>query len=294
MHSLILIVDDDVDILLNLHITLEFNDYEVISAKNGKEAIKILRELNHLPDLIISDILMPEMNGYELFKSVSENPIWNRIPFIFISGQDTPEDVRFGKMLGIDDYITKPFREEDLLAIVAGKISRKKNVELINKKIEKLFSSLKVDASPSISEEKKSQILLLLMFWDDIYGPKLISHFPRNENFPFQIEELGQQLFKGLTTLYGYEDITEAEGILLNIKNIGRDGFIFFDSYPDKTVRGEERRYMIGLVASKINYFESLKAKEIFIEISSKIKKKEDWDFEKFWEKLLKILSGHF
>ena len=294
MHSLILIVDDDDDILLNLHITLEFNDYEVISAKNGKEAIKILRELDRLPELIISDILMPELNGYELFKSVSENPIWNRIPFIFISGQDTPEDVRFGKMLGIDDYITKPFREEDLLAIVAGKISRKKNVELINKKIEKLFSSLKVDASPSISEEKKSQILLLLMFWDDIYGPKLISHFPRNENFPFQIEELGQQLFKGLTTLYGYEDITEAEGILLNIKNIGRDGFIFFDSYPDKTVRGEERRYMIGLVASKINYFESLKAKEIFIEISSKIKKKEDWDFEKFWEKLLKILSGHF
>lgn len=293
MTPLILIVDDNVEILLNLQLTLESNDYTVISARNGIEAIKILRELDHLPELVISDIIMPKMNGYELFKSFSENPIWNRIPFIFLSGRDTPEDVRFGKMLGIDDYITKPFKEEDLLAIIAGKISRDKNIKLINKKVEELFSSLKIDITPSISELEKSLIILLLMLWDDRYGPRLSSHYPNDNQIPFDLENVGQQLFNAITTLFGNEKITKGEGILLNIKNIKKNSFIFFDSYRDDTVRGEERQYMLGLVATKINYFESLKIKEILIKISSKIKQKKDWNIEKYWKKLSIILSGH-
>ena len=86
MNPLILIVDDNIDLLLNLQLILESNDYEVISAKNGIEAIKLLKELDHIPDLVISDIMMPKMNGYELFKSFSENLIWSRIPFIFLQG----------------------------------------------------------------------------------------------------------------------------------------------------------------------------------------------------------------
>jgi len=294
LNPLILIVDDNIDLLLNLQMTLESNDYEVLTAKNGIEAIEILIELDRLPELIISDIMMPKMNGYDLFKSLSENIIWNRIPFIFLSARDAPEDIRFGKMLGIDDYIIKPFREEDLLAIIAGKITRNRNITLINKKIEELFASLKIDITPSISDKEKSHVILLCMYWDDRYGPKLISHFPRDVNFPFKIEKVGQQLFNAITSLYGYDDITKAEGILLNIENIKMNGFIFFDSYKDDTVRGGEQQYMIGLVASKINYFESLKMKEVFTEISSKIKEKENWEMEKYWEKLSTILSGHF
>jgi len=180
-----------------------------------------------------------------------------------------------------------------MLAPKQSDLLENKNIELINKKVEELFSSLKIDITPSISEKEKSLIILLLMFWDDRYGPRLSSHFPNDKQIPFDLENVGQQLFNAITTLFGNENITKGEGILLNIKNIKKNSFIFFDSYQDDTVRGKERQYMLGLVATKINYFESLKIKEILIEISSKIKQKKHWNIEKYWKKLSTILSGH-
>ncbi len=294
MKPLIFIVDDNPDILYNLKLVLEVNSYDVVTANNGREALALLSTIDRVPEIIISDILMPELDGYDLFKAVSNNPILNRIPFIFLSARDSPHDVRLGKMLGVDDYLTKPFKEEDLLAIIAGKISRNINLKLINKEVEKLFSSLKIDLNPSISKKERSRVVLLLVFWDDIFGPKLISSFPDDKNFPFSIEKVGQQLFHGILSLYGQSNITNAEGLLLNIENFQRNGFIFFDSYPDKSVRGGEKQYMIGLVAPKINYFESLQIKEIFIKISFKIKQKQDWNIEKCWEKVSSILSTPF
>ncbi len=292
MKPLIFFVDDNLVLLKNLKNILEFNNYEVITSTNGKEALDLLSTLDRVPEIIISDILMPELDGYNLFKAVSNNSILNRIPFIFLSARNSPDDVRLGKMLGVDDYLTKPFKEEDLLAIIAGKISRNKNIKLINKKIEDIFSALKIDIKPSISKEEISRVVLISVFWDDDFGPRLISSFPDDENFPFSIEKVGQQLFHGILSLYGQENITNAEGLLLNIENIQRNGFILFDSYPDKNIRGGEKQYMIGLIAPKINYFESLQIKEIFIEISSKIKRKEDWNIEKYWEKVSSVLSS--
>ncbi|MFX1297197.1 MAG: PleD family two-component system response regulator [Promethearchaeota archaeon] len=122
MSSLILIVDDNNDILLNLQVTLEFNDYKVISAENGKQAIKVLRKLNQLPALIISDIMMPEMNGYELFSAVSENPIWNHIPFLFLSAYSPEKKEIVINEINEADIIIKPFKDEELLRNISKKI----------------------------------------------------------------------------------------------------------------------------------------------------------------------------
>jgi len=294
LNPLIFVVDDNLVLLQNLRHLLEVNYYDVVTANNGKVALELLSTLERVPEVIISDITMPEMDGYDLFETVSNNEMLNHIPFIFLSGRNTPEDVRFGKMLGVDDYLTKPFVIEDLLAIIMGKISRNKNIKEINAKIEVLLSSVKMNTIPSISEEEKSHVILLVVFWDDKTGPKLVSNFPDNGNTSFSIEKVGQQLFHAIVSLYGYEDISKAEGILLNIENFKRKGYIFFDAFQDDTVRGGERRFMIGLVAPKINYFDSLKIKEIFNEISSKIKGQKDWDIENYWEKLSTILVSHF
>lgn len=294
MKPLIFIVEDDLVALNNLRHILEVNFYEVIAAKNGENALDLLSTLDRIPEIIISDITMPKMDGYDLFKAVSNNPILNHIPFIFLSGLSKPEDVRFGKMLGVDDYIIKPFKVEDLLAIIVGKIARNKNIKEINEKMEVLLSSHKINVIPSISKEEKNQIVLLLVFWDDMVGPKLKSHFPEDESFQFSIVKVGQQLYQAILSLYGYENIIHAEGVLLNIKNVKRNGYIFFDSYQDEDLRGGEQRFMLGLVAPKINYFESLKIKEIFVEISTKIKEKEDWNIKNYWEQLSRILSSHF
>lgn len=287
-------VDDNLVLLQNLRHLLEVHYYDVVTAINGKVALELLSTTQRIPEIIISDITMPEMDGYDLFETLSNNNMLNHIPFIFLSGRNTPEDVRFGKMLGVDDYLTKPFEIEDLLAIIAGKISRNKNIKEINAKIEILLSSAKIPTIPSISEDEKSHVFLLVVFWDDKTGPTLISKFPDNGNVSFSIEKVGQQLYHAIVSLYGYENISKAEGILLNIENIKRKGYIFFDSFQDNEVRGGERRFMIGLVAPKINYFDSLKIKKILKEISSKIKDQKDWNIKSYWEKLSAILISHF
>ncbi|MHA2179859.1 MAG: response regulator, partial [Promethearchaeota archaeon] len=280
MNPLIFVVDDNLVLLENLRHLLEVNYYDVITANNGKVALELLFSLDRIPEVIISDITMPEMDGYDLFEAVSNNDMLNHIPFVFLSGRNTPEDVRFGKMLGVDDYLTKPFDVEDLLAIIAGKLSRNKNVKEINAKIEVLLSSAQINRIPSISEEEKSHVILLVVFWDDKTGPTLKSNFPDNGKTSFSIEKVGQQLYHAIVSLYGYENIGKAEGILLNIENFKRKGYIFFDSFQDETVRGGERRYMLGLVAPKINYFDSLKIKEVLKELSSNIKNQKEWNIK--------------
>ncbi|MFX0187999.1 MAG: response regulator [Candidatus Hodarchaeota archaeon] len=125
MNPLILIVDDNVDLLLNLQMTLEFNNYKVLSAENGKEALKILKEIDYLPELIISDIMMPKMNGYELFKTVSKNSRWNSVPFLFLSAYSPTKEDIIDNNINTNDIIIKPFKEDELLRIISDKITMK-------------------------------------------------------------------------------------------------------------------------------------------------------------------------
>ena len=290
MKPLILVVEDNDDILLNIKLTLEFNNFDVITANNGKEGLKVLNEQKKVPEIIISDIMMPEMDGYDFFKAVSDNPIWSEVPFLFLTARTSHDDIRFGKILGVDDYLTKPFKEEDLLATISGKLSRKRRAASYNKKIIELLDNLKSEIEPSITEEEKAFVVLLVVMWDDYIGPDLKQYFPKNENFPISIKNLAQQLFQSAVSIYGHDDITKAEGILLNIENIKNYGYIFFDSYRDDTMRAGEKQFMIGVVAPRISYFESFKIKVVLKEISLIIKKKADWDIEEYWERIATIL----
>jgi CheY-like chemotaxis protein len=112
MNSLVLIVEDHEVILFNMKFCLEMQGYKTLTAINGLEALEALKKANPLPDIIVSDIMMPVMDGYEFYRKVSEIPAWSSIPFIFVSAKSTPDDIRLAKKLGVDDYITKPFEEE--------------------------------------------------------------------------------------------------------------------------------------------------------------------------------------
>ncbi len=287
---LILIVDDYEDILFHLKIILEKNNFKVETANNGVIALKCLSELKKLPDLIISDIMMPEMDGYEFFKEVSRHPLWNRIPFIFLTAKITPEDIRIGKMLGVDDYLTKPTVTEDLLAVINGKIQKRRNSALMDKKVEELLTNLEIRLERSITKEEKEEIILLYIKWDDIYGPTVSSYYSFKEEFPFSIKQVGVQLFFAANSIYGQGGTTKAEGLLLNIENINKQAYVFFDAYPDKKMRAKEQQYMLVLIAPKINYMDSLLINKIFIEISTLIKQKKEWEWKGYWDKLFEIL----
>ncbi len=290
MKSLILVVEDNTDILFNIKLMLEANNYQVITATHGKNALKVLSDMDNNPDLIISDIMMPIMNGYDFFKAVSDNPLWNRIPFLFLSALSSPDDVRLGKMLGVDDYLTKPFKDKDLIASISGKIARYEKIKTINKKIDDLISTINIGDITSASKVNKGQIALLVVLWDDQIGPNLKYFYPNDDSLDYSLNDVGQQLFHATVSIYGYDDVSKAEGILLNIKNINKIGYIYFDSYPDSTVRAKERQYMIGAIAPSINYLESLMIKEIFREISLKIKEKKEWDIKIYRKRVLDVL----
>ncbi len=290
MKPLILVVEDNLDVLYNLNLILESNNYKSITAKNGKEALEILSNLEEIPDIIISDIMMPEMDGYEFFRVISNEPRWNRIPFLFISARSTPENIRFGKSLGVDDYLTKPFDERDLLAILSGRIARNKRVNALNSKIDEAFSKMNIEMKFPLDYKHEFFICLFLAFWDDRFGPELNRSYPEKKLFPIPLNKIVNQLFTVATSIYGHGKITKAEGVLLNIKNLNNRGYLFFDSYPDNKERFGEKQYMVAVIAPSINYFHTLEIKEIFIDLSNKIKKKIDWNIEEYWKKINNIM----
>jgi two-component system response regulator MtrA len=118
----ILIVDDEALLAQQLGTILEFEGFTVLTATDGREALTLLETTP--VNLILSDVSMPGMNGYQLLTTVHQNPEWVRIPFIFLTARGMDSDIRFGKELGVDDYLIKPIEADDLLAAVRGKLLR--------------------------------------------------------------------------------------------------------------------------------------------------------------------------
>jgi len=288
---LILIVDDNRDILLHLKLILEDNSYQVESATNGIEALKLLSDLAIPPSLIISDIIMPKMDGYEFFSKVSEKSLWNLIPFIFLTAKTAPEDIRLGKMLGVDDYLTKPFITEDLIAVIHGKIERNKKTALVDLKVTELLTNLKINQD-SMTEDEISEVILLFIEWDDKLGPKVKLSYSVKDKFPFSIDQIGSQLFLAANFIYGHDNIHHAQGLLMHIENINRTGYLFFDSFLDSSLRAGEDQYGLVLIAPRISYLQSLKIKRIFEEVSQRVKEKKNWDEKAYWERIAVVLTS--
>ncbi len=101
----ILILDDEPYILALLKVIFSKAGFQVLMAKNGKEGLQVLEQRN--PDIILSDIMMPEMNGYEFLNRVQQSEQLKQIPFIFLTAKDKPVDVEIGLKLGVDDYVVK-------------------------------------------------------------------------------------------------------------------------------------------------------------------------------------------
>ncbi|RKS53704.1 CRP-like cAMP-binding protein [Gillisia mitskevichiae] len=123
----ILIIEDDAALRDNTAELLELYNFHVITAANGK--IGIDKANAHIPDLIICDIMMPELDGYGVLDKVSKDSTTSHIPFIFLSAKTEHKEVRKGMDLGADDYITKPFEEEELISAVESRLAK---AEILN------------------------------------------------------------------------------------------------------------------------------------------------------------------
>jgi len=122
MAKRLLVVDDDVGLLLAVSDTLRAEGYDVMTARRGAEAM--IRVAEMLPDLMISDIRMPGMNGYQLVRNLRSNARTRLVPIVFLTAKDETVDRIAGFRTGVDAYVTKPFEPDELLAIVAGILER--------------------------------------------------------------------------------------------------------------------------------------------------------------------------
>ncbi|MFK5959016.1 MAG: response regulator [Lutibacter sp.] len=118
----ILIIEDDIVLRETTAEILELENYKVVTAANGKRGAEQAKIM--LPDLILCDIMMPEMDGYQLLEILSKDEQTKKIPFIFMSAKTEIKDVRKGMDLGADDYLTKPVSEELLLSAISSRLAK--------------------------------------------------------------------------------------------------------------------------------------------------------------------------
>ena len=112
-HKRILLIDDEKDLLELLGEFLEASDYEVLKASDGKEGLALARQ--EKPDLILLDVMMPRMDGYKMCRFLKSQKKCRDIPVILLTARSQVQDRKFGKELGVDAYVTKPFEHGELL-----------------------------------------------------------------------------------------------------------------------------------------------------------------------------------
>lgn len=118
----ILIIEDNKDVRENTAAILELEGYAVATAENGKMGVEIAKQL--LPNVIVCDIMMPELDGYEVLQELNKTAQTAKIPFIFLTAKTEKIDMRKGMNLGADDYLTKPFTENELLEAIQSRLKK--------------------------------------------------------------------------------------------------------------------------------------------------------------------------
>jgi len=145
--SKILVIEDEPTVRANIFELLETADYDVVTAENGW--LGALWAQENIPDLIICDVMMPEIDGYEVLSALRQEPMTATIPFIFLTAMTDKADIRHGMELGADDYLTKPFTRAELLGAIASRLAKQttllqqyntehKRVEALQQKVREL------------------------------------------------------------------------------------------------------------------------------------------------------------
>jgi DNA-binding response OmpR family regulator/anti-sigma regulatory factor (Ser/Thr protein kinase) len=137
----ILVIEDEQLLQENIMELLDAENFEVFGAGDGKVGVKLAQQ--HLPDLIICDVMMPELDGYGVLRALRQNPATATIPFMFLTAKADKMDLRQGMSLGADDYLTKPFTRAELLGAISARLEKQAAIDQKQtQKLEQLRSSI--------------------------------------------------------------------------------------------------------------------------------------------------------
>jgi signal transduction histidine kinase len=174
----ILVIDDEPSIRMGLAATIRRYGYEVITAVNGDDGF--LKARQSLPDLIISDVMMPDLNGFEMKKQMGEDPLLASIPFIFLTARTATQDRVAGIREGADDYVTKPFVTEELMARIEAVLRRVKTEqergrEQAKQAAQDEMEKLRREVLQNFSHELRTPLGNVMMSLDMLVGNKFKS-----------------------------------------------------------------------------------------------------------------------
>ena len=214
----ILIIEDNTAVRENTAEILELADFEVLTAKNGKEGVEIVT--TEQPDLIMCDIMMPELDGYGVLHILSKKETTRNIPFIFMTAKADKSDFRKGMSLGADDYLTKPFADTELLDAVETRLKKVETAKLAYTQKLESFDVLLTDAQSykKLEDLKNERKLRTYKKKKDIYlegdTPFFLMFLQRGKVKTYKTNEDGKELITGMYNegdFFGYESILEGE-----------------------------------------------------------------------------------
>ena len=135
----ILVIEDEPEMRRNITALLRYHDYEPLAAENGRVGVETARR--DKPDLILCDVMMPELDGYGVLQALQTDASLARIPFVFLTAKGEKDDLRSGMNLGADDYLTKPVANADLVRAIEARLRRSE--QQVNREFKPDFSSSK-------------------------------------------------------------------------------------------------------------------------------------------------------
>ncbi|WP_235296433.1 response regulator [Portibacter marinus] len=212
----VLIIEDDDNIRENVAEILDLSGYATLQAKNGKEGVRLAQNSN--PDLILCDVMMPELDGFGVLKIINKNPALLHVPFLFLTAKTEKMDFRKGMGLGADDYITKPFDDTELLECIEMRLKKSESLRKIDSTqagLKTFFNEAKAEqALEKLSENREERRFnKKALIYEEGQYPKYLFHIIEGHVKTYQTSELGKDL---INNLYGPGDFFGYVPILAN------------------------------------------------------------------------------
>lgn len=287
----VLLIEDDTVLRENTAELLELSKYKVITASNGKRGVSLAKR--HQPDIIVCDIMMPELDGYSVLKMLSKSKLTKYIPFIFLSARTEHSDVRKGMDLGADDYITKPFSEDELISAIESRIAKVS-----------ILQDLRNNNASQTDDDEIKTLNDLKNFFDD-YGieftfknEEVIYREGEHSNHIYlvnkgtvkcyQINELGKELVTALykeDDLFGYNSFTKITPHNETATAIADTKLVGISIEEFKKILNQNHKVVIELIELLANNLSTIKEDLLQMAYSS-VNKKTAATILKFAEKI--------
>ena len=234
----ILVIDDDELVCEMIASSLRLEGFETMTALDGNQGVEAAR--TQLPDLIICDIVMPNLDGYGTLKALQDYPATAMIPFIFLTGQSAKSDMRQGMVLGADDFLAKPIMIGELVAAIRARLQKQ---TLVKRETERKLDELRVNLSLSLPHEIRTPLSGIIGFAevlrDDVksLGPE-------------EISEMAKIILKSATRLGHMVEnfLTFAQLEMLSATSapkafVGKDMTIMFDLHIEEIAEKKGKEY---------------------------------------------------